>query len=191
MIPARNAMIPWVLLVLVGLAGGFYLWLAPPKIIYQEKPGPVRYVPTPRVVERVQRELVPVHGKIEFFPKEDVAKKMKMPDLNKFPDNVTAVGEVPPHTGKTSVICTLGQGLDNTWRGRIIMRQEPTKFLELKKEFWVEANYNVIGHNRFEGAIVANPLRTGPIEWTAKAGVGARHDGKTEAIVGIGLRYHF
>ncbi len=186
----RGAVIPWVLLVLVTLAAGLYLYFVKPKVIYQKVPGPVKYVKVPKVVEKIKREFVPVTGSVEFFPKKELAEKMKMPEIEMMDDNVIAVGEVPKHNGKTTVLGTLNIGSDNVYRGGLLFRQEPRKFWEVSKDIEAEVWYLPIGPNRAEANIVATPLRTGPVEWKLKGGIVIEHgSGQVEAIAGIGLQY--
>lgn len=185
--PVKIALILWVILVHAMLAGGaYYLWNRPKEMIK----GKIKYVPVPKYIKKIEKELVPLEGvRIEFFSKDQLADTLKMPELKNLSENVTAVGEVGPNEGKTTVISTLYG--DNVLRGRMIYRKEPPPFFALKKDFRLEAMYLPIGDDIGEANIVAYPLRTGPIYWTAKAGFSINEDGGIKGHVGIGIQYRF
>lgn len=191
MIRAPSASTLWAIVALGSLAAGLYLYLAKPRVVYRDVPGPVKVVAVPKVVEKVTKELVPIKGQIEFFNKERVAEKLDMPELNQEGGGVIAVGEVGPHSGKTTVVSLLGEGHDNVMRGKLIMRQEPSPFFAFQKSFRAEAWWNPVGHNVIEGAIVASPLRIGPIHVQGKVGLNVDGDSHVDAVVGIGIQYQF
>jgi hypothetical protein len=73
-----------------------------------------------------------------------------------------------------------------------LTRKEPVPFFEIKKEFYVQGRYLFTGKNSLEADLVANPLRVGPVEIEAGAGLEVRRDDSTLGARGwIGASYHF
>lgn len=140
----------------------FLVWLrfAPsPTPVYIPGPTSVQTVYEPKYATKIKRELTPVNAQIEFFHHEDVVKKIK-----DAPDNVIALGEVPPHTGKTTVIARLTQQ-DNVLRGELSYRQEPPPFFQMKRELGIRGGYGTDG---IVGEAYVRPLRIGPAEVEAR-----------------------
>ena len=188
--PAKVALILWVILVHVMLAGGAYVYLTKPEVV--QKPGPIRYVDKPKYIKKVERVLVPSEGKrIEYFSKEKLAKEMNLPELANIDEGVVAVGEVKAHEGKTTVLGTLHAGPDDVLRGGLIYRQEPPPFFAYRKDYRIEALWFPVGTNVLESNLIITPFRTGPIYWTAKIGFGVDEDGDAEGHVGVGIQYRF
>lgn len=132
-------------------------------------PTPPVYLPGPTSVQKVyetkwrgkvkpETRLVPVNAKIEFLPRDQVVKASKIKDA---PDNIVAVGQVPPHSGTTTVFGTLKVGPDNVLRGGLEYRQEATPFLELKREVGIRGGYGTEG---IVGEVYVRPLRLGPMD---------------------------
>lgn len=177
-IPAKVVLIPYILLALALLAGGVYLWLAPTtEPIYKPGPTSVQTVYEPKWREKVGPPvpyLVPTGARIEFFPNPALAKGSKIADA---PDNVIAFGQVPKHTGKSTVFATLTPGLDNVLRGGLEYRQEATPFWGFEREFHGGVYYGVAGPNIVVGQARVSPLRTGPVKWQAIGQLGVERDG--------------
>lgn len=189
-IPAKIALILWVILVHAMLAGAAYHYWKGPKVIVKE--GPIRYVEKPKYIKKIEKVLVPSEGRrIEYYSKENLAKEMKMPDLVNLDEEVVAVGEVKASEGKTTVLGTLSPGPDDVLRGRLVYRQEPPPFFAYTRDIRIEALWFPVGQNVVEGNLIFTPFRTGPIYWTAKAGVGVDEDGNAEGHIGIGIQYRF
>jgi hypothetical protein len=89
--------------------------------------GGLTEAPKPKPARKVKVNQMETQGpiKIEFLNKHDLALKMNWPEVGGLADPIIAVGEVPPHEGKTSVISTMGADADNVWRGKILYRHEP------------------------------------------------------------------
>ena len=156
----------------IALVGciAFILWLryAPPTSpSYTPDAGPVVTAPVPKVVEKIIERLKvvtkPGPERIVFIQKEPLAAKLEMPELLSTADNVLSVATVKPHTGSTTVVSTLSP----TGEGRILLRQEPPKFWDLKKEFGVRAGFG--SGNLILGEIYVRPLRIGPIDLEIRA----------------------
>lgn len=150
---------------LILAVGAFliYLRIAPRgQDVYVPGPTSVQTVYKTKWAEKVQKILVPVPSpgpaRIEYFGRDSLVKKSGIKDA---PDNVVAVGQVPPHSGKTTVFGTLTVGPDNTYRGRLEYRQEATKFFEVKREMGIRGGYGTEG---IIGEAYVRPLRLGPVD---------------------------
>ena len=155
----------WLRYLIPALAVGLAVWWlrsAPSPPPFTSTPGPVTVAPVPTVVERIIEKIkvvkVPGPERIVFLEKAALATALKMPELNALSDNVLSVASVKPHTGPTTAIALLSP----TGEGRIILRQEPPKFWDLKKEFGVRAGFG--SGNLILGEIYVRPLRIGPID---------------------------
>ena len=153
--------IPLWVVVGVGIVGVLaWLSFAKPSLpIYVPGPTSVQTVYVPKYAAKIKRELVPVNARIEFFKHEDVVKK-----IQDAPDNVVALGEVPPHTGKTTVMARLTQQ-DNVLRGELTYRQEPPPFFQIKRELGIRGGFGTDG---IQGEVYVRPLRIGPAEVEAR-----------------------
>jgi hypothetical protein len=131
------------------------------------------YVPGPTSVQKVYEtkwrgsvkpeiRFLPIKAAIEFLPRDQVVKESKIQDA---PEDMIAVGQVPPHTGKTTVFGTLKPGADNVLRGGLEYRQEATKFWQLKREMGLRGGYGTEG---IVGEVYVRPLRLGPAEIEAR-----------------------
>ena len=162
---------------LVLAIGAFliYLRIAPQgQDVYVPGPTNVQtvYVPTWMKSRKPKVRLVPVpvNASVAFFDRGSVVKESKIQDA---PDNVVAIGQVPPHSGKTTVFGTLKAGPDNVLRGGLEYRQEVTPFFAVQKEFGVRAGMGTGG--LVLGEIYARPLRIGPVTVEVR-GFGRRDD---------------
>jgi len=188
--PKVNVLIPYILLFIGIVAFGLYIWLtptAPP--IYIPGPTSVQTVYEPKWKDKVTPVpyLVPTGAVIEFFPKEQLATASKIPDA---PDNTIAFGQVPKHSGNTTVFATLKPGQDNVLRGGLEYRQESTPFWGFDREIHGGIYYGVIGLNQIEGQIRAKLLRTGTITWGAQGRVGIEKDGgRLNGAILVGIEY--
>lgn len=168
------------------------LWLYIAKetpAVYVPGPTSVHTVYEPRWRGRVKPEvrLVPVNARIEFLPRDQVVERSKIPDA---PDDIIALGQVPPHGGKTTVFATLKEGKDNVLRGGLDYRQEAMPFWQLKREFHGGAYYGVVGPNLAEVHGRVNFLRTGPVNWNGQGRIGIERDGgRLNAALLIGVEY--
>jgi hypothetical protein len=178
-------LVPIVLIVLAGLA--YLKYARTPAPAYVPQPGPTQYVPVPKKVETVRTVEVPGPERIQLVPVEIVREKLKWPELAA--DNVLAVGSVPPHKGKTSVVA-VGSIEDNTLRTRLVMRQEPASFFDLKREIHGGVWYGAAGENIIEGEVMLNPLRIGPVETSIRGRVGLeREDHRLNGAVLVGIEF--
>lgn len=179
-------LLPYILLVLGGLAVAAYHYIVPPEVIYQPGPTNVQKVYETKWKDRVKPELrvVPTNAKIEFFPQAALAKASKIKDA---PDNVIAFGEVPKHTGKSTVFSTLNIGPDNVLRGGLEFRQEATPFWDFKREMGLRAGYGTGG---IVGELYVRPLRMGPVDIEGRLRGRAGQDEK-EFSAEVLADYHF
>lgn len=131
------------------------------------------YVPGPTSVQKVYEtkwrgsvkpeiRFLPIKAAIEFLPRDQVVKESKIQDA---PEDMIAVGQVPPHGGKTTVFATLKPGADNTYRGGLEYRQEKMPFFQLKREMGARGGYGTEG---IIGEVYARPLRIGPLDLEAR-----------------------
>lgn len=186
---AKKYSTPFLILALVAsLAFIAYLKYVPKDDSNRTEPGPVQYVPVIKTVEKIKTVSVPGPERVVFIPKSELVGSLKMPELEKTPDNVLSVGRVNPSDGPTTVVSTLSP----TGEGHILIRQEPPKFFQLKKEFRAEARYLFAGRNLVELDLVANPVRVGPVNILAGAGVEVRRDDSSfGARAFVGFQYKF
>ena len=150
----------------------WFSFVSPPLPVFLPGPTSVQKVYETKWRGKVKPEirLVPVNASIEFLPRDQVVKASKIKDA---PDNIVAVGQVPPHSGKTTVFGTLKSGPDNVLRGGLEYRQEATPFFAVQKEFGVRAGMGTGG--LILGEIYARPLRIGPVTVEVR-GFGRRDD---------------
>jgi len=176
-------------LVLALLAFLIYLRIAPRgQDVFVPGPTSVHTVYLPKWMKPGKPEvrLVPVQASIAFFDRESLVKESKIQDA---PDNVIAVGQVPPHSGKTTVFATLTPGADNVLRGGLEYRQEKTPFFQVKREMGLRGGYGTEG---IIGEAYLRPLRIGPGDVEARvygnSGNGA-DGGKVGAAILFDLRF--
>ena len=170
---------PVVLAIFVGL---LYLRYAPQRPpAYQSVQGPLTVAQEPRIVTRTVTRTVKVPGpeRIVYLNKPEAAEALKMPELATAPDNVLAIVTVAPHTGNTTAISMLSP----TGEGTILLRQEPTPFWSVKKEFGARAGMGTGG--LLLGELYARPLRVGPVDIEARGY--ARRDDRSGADFGAAL----
>jgi len=166
-----------------------YLRIAPRgQDIYLPGPTSVQTVYVPKWAKpgKTEVRIVPVNARIQFFDRESVVKESKIQDA---PDNIIALGQVPPHGGKTTVFATLKPGADNVLRGGLEYRQEPMSFWELKREIHGGVYYGIAGQNIAEAQARINFLRTGPANWQAQGRVGLESKGKMNGALLIGVEF--
>jgi hypothetical protein len=189
-LPTKAVLIPYILLFVGAIALGLYLWLTPSALpIYIPGPTSVQKVYETKWKDRVKPVpyLVPTGAVIEFFPQEKLAKASKIPDA---PDNTIAFGQVPKHSGNTTIFSTLKMGQDNVLRGGLEYRQEATPFWGWDREFHGGVYYGLVGTNQIEGQIRAKLLRTGPISWGAQGRLGMEKDGgRLNGAILLGIEY--
>ena len=190
-LPAKAILIPYALLAVGLIALGIYIWIVPPaKPIFQPGPTSVQTVYEPKWKDRVGPPVpyfVPTGARIEYFPNPALAKGSKIPDA---PDNTIAFGQVPKHSGKSTVFATLVKGEDNVLRGELEYRQEATPFWGFEREFHGGVYYGLAGQNVVEGEVRAKLLRTGPINWGGKGRVGMEKDrGNLNGAILIGVEF--
>jgi hypothetical protein len=140
-----------------------------------------------RIVETIRVE-VPGPERIVYLDRPALATKLKMPELRVVPDNVLAVATVSPHTGPTTAVAVLSP----TGEGRILLRQEPTPFIAVKREFALRGAFLLSGTNLVEADLVARPLRIGPVELVAGAGMEVRREDNSigaRAYLGAELKF--
>ena len=182
----------FLLTVLLVVLAILYLRYAKPVKTYSPEVGPVTVAEVPRVVERVLEKIrvvkVPGPERIVYLEKASLATALKMPELTTLTDNVLSVATAKPHTGPTTILATLSP----SGEVKILLRQEPPKFWEIKREFRLSGRYLLVGTNVAELDILANPLRIGPVEVLAGGGVELNRD--TSNLKGrafLGFEYRF
>lgn len=152
--------------------------------------GPVVTAQTPpKVIERVKTVTLPGPERIVYLDKPSLSAILKMPEIS-FSDsaNPVAVTEVAPHTGKTTVVAML----DNTGKTSLLTRQEPTKFLEFRRQIEIRGRYLFTGTNLMEADLVAKPLRIGPVEVEGGAGLEVRREDSSLGFrTFVGATYRF
>jgi hypothetical protein len=174
----------------VACAIAYLRYAKPTPPAYDPTPQPVVTAKEPKVVTQHVTKIITVPGpeRIVYLDRQEAAEAVKMPELAISPDNVLAITTIPPHTGPTTAISMLTP----TGEGRILYRQEPQKFFQVKKEFRMTARYLFVGRNLAEFDVVANPLRLGPVELQAGVGLEVRRDDSSMGARGwIGAEYRF
>ena len=146
----------YILVALAIVAGLLYLRYAPdtPRT-FQTAPGPVT---TAEEIPWVEPEYITPPPKIRTLPKVALAEKLKMPELEKEPGVPLVAVTIPAHTGPTNAVAML----DNTGVTRVVTRQLPPPFWQVKKEFGARAGMGTGG--LILGELYARPLRVGNVE---------------------------
>lgn len=172
----------------------FILWLkyAPTVSPVTSTPGQVTSAPLPKPVEKIIEKIKVVRQPVErvvYLEKAPLAASLKMPELKLEPGEPVAVASIPSHTGPTTAIAMM----DNvTGETRMVTRQEPTPFFEIKKEFRLQGRYLFAGANVAELDLNVLPVRLGPVN--ILAGVGAEMDRDSSTLRGrafVGFEYKF
>jgi len=171
----------YVLIALCVLLVLAYLRFAPQITPPLQEKGPVVVAPETKVVTKyvTRRVVVPGPERIVYLNRQEAAVALKMPELNTGSDNILAVVTVPPHSGPTTAIARLSP----SGEGSILLRQEPTPFWKIKKEFGARAGMGTGG--LIIGEIYARPLRIGSIDLEARGY--AKRDDRSGADFGAAL----
>jgi hypothetical protein len=184
----RTVLLGFIPVALGLLAVVLYLRFAKILPTYTSTPGPLMVGAGTKKTEKVERVAVPGPPRIIYLEKASLSARLKLPELNLLPDNVLGVVSVSPHSGPTTAIATLTP----EGEGRILLRQEPTPFFSLKRDFRLQGRYLFVGSTVAELDLVANPLRVGPVELVAGVGVGMDREDSTlqgRAFVGAEIRF--
>lgn len=119
--------------------------------------GTVSTATTPKGAVRTHKVKTPPPQKIVAYDKEELAFRLKMPELKNEIGLPIAVAEIPSHPGPTTTIAMLD---NTTGESRIIQRPEPPPFFNLKKEFGVRGGFGT--GNLIVGEIYLRPLALNP-----------------------------
>ena len=104
---------------------------------------------------------------------------------------VTAVCDIPPSPSGGTAVSVLTH-TDNVATGHIEFKAKPVPFVQFKREFVGEAYYYPVGDRSLEAAVGVLPVRIGPIEVKAKAGIDVmREDSAIRGFVAVGGEIHF
>jgi len=145
------------------------------KIERVEVPGPVRV----RVIEKIKY--------VDRFPEALTPATVQ--------DNaaqVIASATIPPSVAGGTASAILRYGADGVGIGSIEYRPATPRFLQVKRDFFGEAWYYVVGDRQAQAAVGVNPLRIGPVEVKGKAGIDLmRQDSSIRGFVAIGAEIHF
>lgn len=160
----------YLLIALLAVLAILYLRYAPEAVKpHWGVPSPVTIASPPKVVEkiveRIKRVQTPGPPRIVYLDRHELAARLKMPELTNLDNGilVTSVASVPPSDGTTTAVGTLSP----TGESQILLRQEPRKFLQIKKEFGVRVGMGTGG--LVAGELYARPLRIGPVETEFRA----------------------
>jgi len=174
------------LVLAIGAAIIYMKYVRPAMPTYVRVPGETHFVPVPQVVQKIKTVTVPGPERVVLVPSATVAEKMRWPELGK--DNVLAVGEVPPHRGKTSV-AAIADITDNTMTTRLVMRPEAMPFIGLEREWHGGLWYGVVGRNTIQAEIEFLPIRIGPVFPSVKGVVGIESGGEVNGQILVGVRF--
>lgn len=128
----------------------FWLWRnKKPEVIYQTHTEYVQ-VEVPKEVIKIKTKAVPVEKVVEV-PKVELQKVEVLPDWLKSATDVIilAVGEVPPHSGKTRVLSLLNT---KTGEGSLLFRQLPLQrppFISFRKDLELRAGWDFLHQHPF------------------------------------------
>lgn len=187
--------IRWVLLVLGGLALILWLRFAPPTAPWSPHQVIGMVMPESKIVTKIEK--VTVQGPERIRVIEKIKYIEKMPDVltsSTVQDNashVIASATIPPSPagGTASAILRVQDGVGT---GSIEYQPATPRFFQVKRDFFGEAYYYVVGDRQASAAVGVNPLRVGPIEVKAKAGIDLmRSDSSIKGFVAVGFEYHF
>ena len=188
----------YTLVVLGGCAILLYLRYAPPTAPWSPRAVAGYILPEPRVIERVVKETVTIPGpvRIKVVPKEKIRIVYRdLPTSGTLANDnavVTAVATIPPSPDGGTAIAVLTQNQAGEGVGSIEYRPAARRFLQFKREFVGEAYYYPVGDRSLEAAVGVLPLRIGPIEVKAKAGIDVMRENSTiRGFVAIGGEIHF
>jgi hypothetical protein len=125
---------------------------------------------------------------VKTYNKVKLSGKLEMPEIANLSEDVIAVASVEPHTGKTTAVTTMTK----KGEARILLRKEPQKFFDLKREFRLTGRFLIAGRNVAELDLQAMPLRIGPVDIIAGVGVEVeRENSDVRPRAFIGFEYRF
>ncbi len=194
-IPVSGALRRYIPVALVIVAGLLYLRFAPDSLRpWTNAPQPAIQPKDPAV--RIKRVLVPGPERVRVI--EKIRYIEKIPDAltpSTVQDNaahVIASSTIPPSVAGGTASAILRTGPDGVGTGSIEYKPATPKFLQIKKSFGMEGWYYPVGDRQAEAAIVANPLRVGPIEIKARIGAAImRENSQIRGFVAIGGEWQF
>ena len=180
----------YLLTALVVVCALLWLRFAKPTATYNPTPQPVQVAKEAKAAKKVSKRTVkPGPEQLITLDPVEAAEALKMPDLATGQDNVLAIVTIPP-SGESPV--TAVSTLTPQGEGKIVYRQEPQPFFRLQRGLGVSARYLFVGRNIAEMEVVATPLRIGPVEVQAGAGVEVRREDSALGARGwIGAEYRF
>lgn len=184
---------PFLPIALLAIVAMLFIRYAPEGMKpWVQKPGPVTIAQPPKEVVkwRVKTVEVPGPARLVVLNKAELATALKMPELASLDNgtHVLSAVSVPRSAGSTTAVTTLSPD----GHAQTILRQEPTPFFELKREFQLSGRWLLTGVNQIEAEVVARPLRIGPVELEAGAGVEVRRENSTMGFRSyVGAVYKF
>lgn len=190
-IPAR-----WLLIAACGLLVLVWLRFAPPEVAWSPRSIAGYVLPEPKVITKIVKEVVPGPERIRIVPKKVIVDRWHdLPTPATVANEnavITAVAEIPPSPEGGTAVAVLTPNQAGEGVGTIEYQPKPRKFLQFKREFVGEAYYYPVGDRQLEAAIGVLPLRIGPVEVKAKAGIDLMRDNsQIRGFVAIGGEIHF
>jgi hypothetical protein len=188
--------IRWVLLVLGGLAVILWMRFALPTAPWSPQRIAGYVLPEPKVITKIEKVDVPGPERIRVIPKEKIVIKYRdLPTPATMQDNsaqVTAVADIPPSPDGGVAVAVLRPDSAGVGVGSIEYRPAQPKFFQVKRAFSAEGWYFPAGNRIAEAALIVNPLKIGPVEVKAKAGVDMERETSTlRGFVGVGVEVRF
>jgi hypothetical protein len=187
--------VKWLLIALSVLLVLAWLRYAPPTAPWSPHQVIGMVMPEPKVITKIEKVTIPGPARIRVIPKETIVEKIKyLPTAATIQDNgsvVTAVADIPPSPEGGTAIAVL-KTTDNVATGSIEYWQKPRKFFQVKRDFYGEGWYYPVGDRQAEAALGVNPLRIGPVEIKAKAGIDLmREKSEIRGFVAVGGEIKF
>ena len=162
--PAKSVLIPWVLLVFGTIALILWLRFAPPDAYWSPQQLIGMQMPEPKVITKIEKQLVEGPKKISVIPKKKVAEVYKdLPTPPTLADNnavVTAVCEIPPSPQGGTAVSVLTTGPDNVAVGSIEYKAKKTPFFALQRVIGLRGGIGSGG--KILGEAYVQPVRLGP-----------------------------
>ncbi len=192
----RAIPVKWGLIALCGLLVLAWLRYAPPTAPWSPHQVIGMVMPEPKVITKIERVTVQGPERIRII--EKIKYIEKMPDVltpSTVQDNaahVIASATIPPSVAGGTASAILRTGQDGVGVGSIEYRPATPRFLQVKRDFFGEAYYYVVGDRQASAAVGMNPLRLGPVEVKVKAGVDLLRDtAQLRGFVAVGAEIHF
>jgi len=186
----------FILGVLVGFVILCWLRYAPPTAPWSPQAIKGYILPEPKIITRIVKETVPGPERIRIVPKKVIVERWHdLPTPATIANEnavVTAVATIPPSPEGGTAVAVLTPNQAGEGVGTIEYQPTPRKFVQFKREFVGEAYYYPVGDRSLEAAVGVLPVRIGPIEVKAKAGIDVmREDSAIRGFVAVGGEIHF